>query len=291
MSPAGPIGRTPVPAPVLVLTAILSVQCGSAIARARFDTAGPAGFTLLRLGISGLLLCAALRPRPWRWPTGAWRAAVLFGATMAAMNLCFYLAIQTVPLGVAITLEFCGPLLVALGQTRRLADLAWALLAVAGVVLLGAGGGTSAPLPGLLLALLAGLFWGGYILLSARVGRLLPGTDGLAVALCVAALLTLPFGARGVGRSLDQPSVLLAGVAVAVLSSVVPYTCELAALRRLPTRVFGVLMSLEPAVGAVVGLVALGQLLHAREVTALLLVSGASAGVTFGPRESLPPGG
>lgn len=280
-----------VPAPVLVVTAIVSVQCGSAFARTLFDTAGAAGATLMRLGLSGGLLLAMLRPRPWRWSAAARAAAVLLGATMAAMNLVFYLAIATVPLGVAVTVEFTGPLLVALVQTRRLRDLLWALLALAGVVLLGAGSGTSVPLPGLALALLAGLFWGAYILASARVGRLLPGTDGLALALCVAAVLALPFGAAGVTRSLGTPRVLLGGLVVAVLASLIPYACEMAALRRLPTRVFGVLMSLEPAVAAVAGLIVLGQALHAREVVALLLVSVASAGVTLSSPGPLPPGG
>lgn len=285
----GPGAR--VPAPVLVVTAIVSVQCGSAFARTLFDTAGASGATLLRLGLSGALLMAVLRPRPWRWSRAARRAAALLGATMAASNLVFYLAIATVPLGVAVTVEFTGPLLVALVQTRRLRDLLWALLALAGVVLLGARSGPTVPLPGLALALLAGVFWGGYILASARVGRLLPGTDGLALALCVAAALALPFGAAGVGRSLHAPSVLLGGLVVALLASVIPYACELAALRRLPTRVFGVLMSLEPAVATLAGLVVLGQALHLRQAVALLLVSAASAGVTLGATGSLPPGG
>ncbi len=278
------------PAPVLVVGAIVSVQCGSALARTLFHVAGAAGLTFMRLGLSAALLLIALRPRPWQWSPVARRAAILLGATMAAMNLTFYLAIRSVPLGVAVTVEFTGPLLVALAQTRRLRDLGWALLALAGVLLLGAGSGT-APVSGLALALLAGLFWGAYILASARVGRLLPGTGGLAVALGVAGLLTLPFGAAGVGRALGQPSVLLGGLAVAVLSSLIPYSCELAALRRLPTRIFGVLMSLEPAVAALAGLLVLGQALAPREVAALVMVSLASTGITLGAVGLAPPGG
>jgi inner membrane transporter RhtA len=279
-----------VPAPLLALAAIVSVQIGSAFARTLFDTAGAGGSTLLRLGISGALLLAMVRPRPARWSPAARRAAVLLGATMAVMNLSFYQAIERVPLGIAVTVEFLGPLLVALAQTRRLRDLGWALLALAGVALLGLGDRTSAPLTGAGFALLAGLFWGIYILASARVGRLLPGTGGLAVALATAALLTVPFGAAGVGRSLHRPDVLLGGLLVALLASLIPYALELSALRRMPTRVFGVLMSTEPAVGALAGLAVLGQTLHSREIAALVMVSAASAGVTVGAEGVPPPG-
>jgi len=214
---------------------------------------------------------------------------VLLGLAMGAMNITFYLAIREIPLGVAVTVEFVGPLLVALVQTRRAVDLLWVVLAGAGVALLGLEGGTDLPLTGLALALLAGLFWGAYILASANVGRQVPGLDGLAVALLVSALLALPFGTPGVVRSLDDPTVLAAGLAVALLSSVIPYGLELAALRRIPTRVFGILMSLEPAAAALAGLLVLGQRLGPRELVALVLVSAASLGVTLGRREGQPP--
>jgi inner membrane transporter RhtA len=273
-----------VPAPVLVLISIASVQFGSAVAKTVFDETGAMGITLMRLAFSGVLLAVLLRPRPWRWSRDARVATALFGLTMAGMNICFYLALRSVPLGVCVTVEFLGPLTVALVQTRRLRDLLWVLLAAAGVALLGLRGGGDVPLGGLALALLAGAFWGLYIFASARVGSLLPGTDGLAIALVLAALVALPFGASGVGRVLDQPAVLAVGCAVALLSSVIPYTCELAALRRMPTRVFGVLMSLEPAAAALAGLVVLGQALDGREVLALVLVSVASVGITLGRR-------
>lgn len=277
------------PAPALVLVAIASVQIGSAVARTVFDEIGPNGITLLRLGISGLLLTVLVRPRVLRWSRAQLASAALLGVTMGAMNLTFYQAIRTVPLGVAVTVEFLGPLLVALVQTRRAADFLWVLLAGGGVALLGLDGSTDVPLRGLGLALLAGLFWGGYILASARVGRLVPGIDGLAVALLVAALLALPLGAGGAAGGLGDPTVVVVGVAVALLSSVVPYALELSALRRMPTRVFGILMSLEPAAAAVAGLLVLDQLLGGRELLALLLVSVASLGVTLGRREGQPP--
>ena len=273
-----------VPAPVLVLVAIASVQSGAALARTLFDDLGAAGVTLLRLGLSALLMLAVLRPAVRRWTREAWVAALLLGGAMAAMNLVFYLALRTVPLGVAVTVEFVGPLLLALVQTRRWLDGVWALFAASGVVLLGADP-SGAPLSGLALALLAGLFWAAYILASARVGQVVAGVDGLAVALGVAALLVLPFGASGASAVLDRPSLLVAALGVAVLSSVLSYGLELVALRRMPTRVFGVLMSLEPAAAALAGLVVLGQELGPREVVALLLVSTASAGVTLGQRE------
>lgn len=286
--PASRLDR--VPAGLLVLVAIASVQTGSAVARTLFDELGAAGATLLRLLLSALLLLVVLRPRVASWRREQWQAAGLLGATMAGMNLVFYLSLRTVPLGIAVTVEFVGPLLLALVQTRRAVDVLWALLAAAGVVLLGADTSSGAPLSGLALALLAGLFWAGYILASARVGRLLPGLDGLAVALAGAAVLVLPFGAEGASAVLDRPVLLLGGLAIAVLSSVVPYGLELLALRRMPTRVFGVLMSLEPAAAALAGLVVLSQALGPREVVALVLVSLASLGVTLGRREgALPP--
>lgn len=276
------------PAPLLVVVSIASVQTGSAVARSVFDQTGALGITLLRLGLSSALLVAVLRPAPWRWSREARTATLLFGAAMAGMNILFYLALRTVPLGVCVTVEFLGPLTVALVQTRRLRDLLWVLLAAAGVALLGLRGGGDVPLGGLALALLAGAFWGLYILASARVGRVVPGTQGLAVALAVAALVALPFGSHGVVRVLDQPSVLLVGCAVALLSSVIPYGSELAALRRMPTRVFGVLMSLEPAAAALAGLLVLDQALDAREAVALVLVSLASIGITLGRRGDEP---
>jgi inner membrane transporter RhtA len=276
------------PPAVLVLVAIASVQTGSALARTLFDELGAEGVTLLRLGLSALVLLAVLRPQVRAWHRAQWQAAVLLGAAMGAMNLSFYLSLRTVPLGVAVTVEFVGPLLLALVQTRRAMDALWALLAGAGVVLLGADTTSGIPLSGLALALLAGLFWAGYILASAKVGQLLPGLDGLAVALAVGALLVLPFGAGDASAVLTAPALLVGGLAVACLSSIVPYGLELIALRRMPTRVFGILMSLEPAAAALAGLVVLGQALGPRELTALLLVSLASAGVTLGRREDAP---
>jgi inner membrane transporter RhtA len=197
------------------------------------------------------------------------------------MNLIFYLSLRTVPLGTAVTVEFLGPLLLALAQIRRLLDLMWALLAAAGVVLLGLGGGGAAPIGGLLLAFTAGLCWAGYIVFSARLGGLVPGTGGLAVSLAVGALLVLPFGLKGASAVVHRPVLLLGGAAVALLSSVISYGLEINALRRMSTRVFGILMSIEPAAAAIAGLLVLHQHLGPIEVAALALVTAASAGVTL----------
>jgi inner membrane transporter RhtA len=280
--------RRTVPAPLLVLAAIASVQVGSAVARTLFDDLGAAGITLLRLSIAAVILGVLFRPRINGWSAAAWRAAVLLGMAMAGMNLLFYLALRTVPLGVCVTVEFLGPLLLTLVQTRRMVDLLWAALAAGGVALLGLNAGVTAPLGGLLLAFGAGLCWAGYILGSAHLGALVPGTGGLAVALAVAAVLVLPFGASGASVVLEHPSLLVGVVAVALLSSVLSYGLEINALRRMPTRVFGILMSLEPAAAAVAGLVVLGQRLGVWEVAALLLVSLASLGVTLARRDPAP---
>ncbi len=277
-----------VPAPLLVLLAIASVQLGSAVARTLFDDLGAAGVTFLRLAIAALILGAVTRPRVRHWSGAAWRAAALLGVVMAGMNLIFYLALRTVPLGTAVTVEFLGPLLLALVQTRRLVDLCWAALAAGGVLLLGFDPGGSAPLGGLLLAFLAGLCWAGYIVFSARLGRLVPGTGGLTVSLAIGALLVLPFGAAGASAVVDHPHLLIGATAVALLSSVFSYGLEINALRRIPTRVFGILMSLEPAAAALAGLVVLGQRLGAVEIVALALVTLASAGVTLFRRADEP---
>jgi inner membrane transporter RhtA len=205
------------------------------------------------------------------------RLMLAFGVALAAMNLCFYLALDRIPLGLAVTFEFVGPLGVALLASRRRLDLLWVALAAAGVALL-AGPGGDPELAGVALALAAGVFWGAYIVLSARVGRAFSGGSGLALAMAVAAALLIAPGIADAGAALLDWRVAAVGAAVAVLSSVIPYSFELEALRRLSTGAFGVLMSLEPAVAALVGLVALGQGLAAAEAIGIGLVTAASAG-------------
>ncbi len=272
-----------VPAPTLAVGAIVSVQFGSAFARTHFDEVGPVGAATLRLVFAALILLAVVRPRAWRWSRGQWLSTVLLGIALAGMNSLIYLALDRIPIGVAVTLEFTGPLVLALVQTRRWRDALWALVAFSGVVLLGVGSSGAVVLAGVVLALGAGLFWAGYILASSRVGQQIGGIDGLAVAIVIAAVLVAPFGGgRAAAALVSTPSLVIVFLIVAVLTSALPYALELVALRTLPTRVFGVLSSLGPAVAAVAGLIVLGQTLALREIAALLLVSVASVAVTLG---------
>jgi inner membrane transporter RhtA len=270
-----------------VLAAIISVQFGSAIAHTLFDDLGAAGVTFLRLAIAAIIFGLVARPKLRTWSPRAWRAAALLGVVMAGMNLIFYLALRTVPLGLAVTVEFLGPLLLAVVQSRRVAEVLWALLAGAGVLLLGFDPAGFEMSSGLALAFLAGLFWAGYIVFSARLGAVVPGTGGLAVSLTVAAILVAPFGAGQIGKITENPSLLLGATAVALLSSVISYGLEINALRRIPTRVFGILMSLEPAAAAIAGLIVLRQRLGRMELLALVLVSVASLGATLNKRPAV----
>ena len=264
-------------APLLVLGGVASVQLGAAVATTLFDAIGPAGTVLYRLAFAAALLLAIWRPRPGRVDRDALVLAGVFGVSLAAMNLCFYAALDRIPLGIAVTLEFVGPLGVALAASRRATDLLWVGLAAAGILLL-AGPSGGAEVAGIALALAAGGFWAAYILLSSRIGRAFEGGEGLALAMAVAAALMLAPGVADGGSELLDPSLIAVGAAIAVLSSVIPYSLELEALRRLSVGTFGVLMSLEPAVAATVGLLVLGQGLAAAEVAGICLVVVASAG-------------
>ena len=288
VNPAGGIVAR-VPATALVLTAIISSQFGASIARTQFEVVGPLGATFLRLLFGSLILLVVLRPRVRQWTRRSWLAASLLGFALVGMNTAIYLALGSIALGVAVTIEFMGPLVLSLVQARRVIDAFWAVLAFAGVVLLGLGAGGSIAVIGLVFAALAGLFWAGYILASARVGRLIPGTDGLAVAMSIAAVLSAPLGVSGALGAIAHPQVLLVFLCVALLSSALPYALEMEALRRLPTRVFGVLSSLGPAMAALAGLVVLREALGWREIVALVLVTVASVGITVAGGRKRPP--
>jgi inner membrane transporter RhtA len=264
---------------LLVLLAAGSVQFGSGLAKTLFDDAGPGGTVFLRVVFAAVVLMAVWRPRLAGVARRDLRLAALFGFALAAMNLSFYLAIDRIPLGVAVTFEFIGPLAVAVAGSRRPLDAVWVALAAAGILLLSDFGDFgSLDAAGVGLALLAGSFWAAYILLSARVGQAFSGGAGLALAMVVAALLLAPVGVADAGGALLEPGVLGIGAAVAMLSSAIPYSLELEALRKLPAGVFGVLMSLDPAVAALAGYVVLGEILGARELAAIGLVVVASAG-------------
>jgi inner membrane transporter RhtA len=271
---------------LLVLGGIVSVQSGAALAIELFDELGPVGAAMLRLVFAAIVLAAIWRPALAGLRGVHGKDVILFGVVFAAMNTSFYLALDRIPLGIAVTLEFIGPLGVAFALTRKRADLLWAGLAAGGILLLSPGVGDGLDALGVTLALLAGAFWAAYILLAARVGRAFPGGSGLALAMIVSAVLVLPPGLVAGGSDLLDAGALALGFAVAIMSSVIPYSLELEALRRLPRSTFGVLMSLEPAIAATVGFLLLDQDLAAREVLAIALVVVASAGAL---RSAPPP--
>jgi inner membrane transporter RhtA len=268
------------------LAAIASVQVGATIARHLFDFLGPTGTVFLRVAFGAGILLAIARPRRPRFDARQWRAIVLFGLIIAAMNLCFYQAIARIPLGVAVTIEFIGPLGVAIVGSRKARDFVWAAMAALGVALLSFSGGGAVTTLGLFFALGAAAGWASYIVLGQRVGRLVPGPDGLAFALAVGGLALLPFGIAGAGSRLLNVRNLALGLVVAILSSAIPFSLEFAALRRLSRQVFGILMSLEPAMGAAAGFLFLGQRLSLRDAIAIGLVMAASVGAT---RSAAPP--
>lgn len=277
-------GRTfdAIPPTTLVLLGIVSVQLGSAVAKNLFDAVGSFGMVALRLIFAAAVLMLWWRPSP-RLDRRTWTVVLSYGAVLGLMNLCFYLALARIPLGIAVTVEFLGPLAVAIAGSRRWLDAVWAVLAAGGVVLLMEGRG-DLNLVGLLFALAAGVCWGLYILVGAALGRHTTEGNGLALGIAVAALVAVPFGVADSGTALIQPWVLVAGLGVALLSSVIPYTLDLEALRRMPPRVFGILMSLEPAMAALVGFVVLRESLHLTQWLAVLCVVAASAGATRGAR-------
>jgi len=289
--------RTAVPPSALVLTGVFSVQFGAGLAAKLFTQISPAAVTGLRLWTSAAVM-AVVGARPLRTAmTGlarrrAWRDAAVvaaFGVTLAVMNFSIYQSFARIPLGISVTVEFLGPLGLAVASSRRLLDMLWVALAGTGVALLAHGGlsttaGRGTVAIGLAFALLAALSWAAYILLSRATGQRFGGSTGLTIAMVVAAVLITPVGVAAGGRTLLRPDILLAGLGIGLLSSIIPYSLEMEALRRIPPRVFGIWMSLEPAVAALVGLVLLGQSLAVREWLAIGCVMVACAGAARGAR-------
>lgn len=270
-----------------MLAAIASVQFGAALAKSLFDEIGPGGVVFLRVLFAAVVLAAFWRPAVGGRSASDWRLVAVFGLTLAGMNLAFYESLERIPLGIAVTFEFVGPLGVAIAGSRRPLDLAWVVLAAAGIVLLSDFGGADLDGLGVALALVAGAFWAAYILIAVRVGRAFPGGSGLALAMVVAAAMLVPVGVADAGSGLLVAWILAAGLAVAILSSAIPYTLEMEALRRMPAGVFGVMMSIEPAVAALAGFILLDEGLATRELVAILLVVAASAGAARNAR--VPP--
>lgn len=281
--------RPGLPPTLSVLLAIFSIVGGATLAKGMFPALGAAGTAGIRIGLSALMLLAVFRPPLRRLRAEHWRILLPYGVTMGAMNLLFYLAIARIPLGLGLTLEFVGPLSVAVLGSRRAQDLVWVLLAGTGIALVAPWSGSGVDPLGVALALAAGACWGAYILVGGRVSRLLPGGTAVAAGMLVATTVVLPLPLAGGAYARLTPGLLAAGAAVALLSSAVPYTLEMHALGALPARTFGILLSLEPAVASLFGLVFLGETLTAAQWLAVALVISASVGATLTGRQTPPP--
>jgi len=271
-----------------LILSMVSLCIGTSFAKSLFPVTGPAGMTALRIGLSAAMLVAVQRPWRWRLDRAQVRAVAGYGVVLAAMNLSFYAAVARLPLGIAIAIEFLGPLGVAVAGSRRPADFGWVALAAGGVaflVLPGSGGHPIDPL-GVGWALAAALCWAGYILLGKHATGVVPQNRIVCLGLVIAALVAVPLGAVTAGAALLRPSVLLSGLAIAVLCSALPYPLELAALKRLPARVFGIVVSLEPAIGALAALAVLGERLGTWQIAGIAAVTAASIGATLAQRRA-----
>ena len=282
--------RLRVPPAVLVLTAVGSVQFGGALAATLIPAVGATGAVTLRLVLGALMLALVVRPRLRGYAAGDWRTVLAFGVVLGLMNLSFYLSLERLPIGVAVTVEFVGPLLYAATLSRRVIDLVAVSVAGVGVVLIAEILSTpwaELDVIGLGFAAAAGAFWAAYIALSARTGARFASLDGVSIAMVVAAAMIAPFG---LGDALGAtPAILAAGIGVALLSGVIPYSLELLALRRMGQRVFGVLLSTEPAAAALAGWVVLAQVLTPTQLVGMACVIAASAVVLSRPSERRPP--
>ena len=276
------------PAVPALMLSILSVQAGAAIAKGVFPLVGATGTTGLRIGLSALMLLLVFRPAVRRLSAPQWRAVLPYGVVLGVMNLLFYLALARIPLGLAVTLEFVGPLLLAVAGSRRALDALWVVLAGVGMAMITPWSGAGIDGLGALLALLAGACWATYVLLGSRVSQVLPSGTGVAVGMSVATLTVAPFVLLFGHWDRLTPGVLLTGTALAVLSSAVPFTLELVALRTLPPKIFGVLLSLEPAVAAICGVVFLHEVLRPSQWIAVVLVAAASGGVALAAPKAPP---
>jgi inner membrane transporter RhtA len=266
------------PAILLVIAGLACQEVGASLAVLLFPQVGPLGMVMLRLVFSAAVLLLIARPRVRGHSRRDWSSVGLFGLVLALMNSLFYLALERLPLGVTVTIEVLGPLVLSIVAARRASAWLWALLALAGVVALGGGGWDRLDPLGVLFALGAAGSWAFYILASARVGRAFPKLDGLALAMSVGALLSLPFGIVDAGTALLRVEIVALGAAVAVLSSTIPYAFELIALRRLPAAAFAILMSLAPATASLAGFIFLGQHMTWLEIAGIALVIAASIG-------------
>lgn len=268
----------PVPA---VLLSIISVQCGAAIAKTLFPAIGAAGTASIRIGISAIILLLAYRPNLKQITVDQWKIVVPYGLALGAMNLVFYMAIERIPIGLAVTLEFIGPLLVAIIGSKRVIDYCWVLLAAMGIVLIAPWSNDRIDLLGVVFALLAGALWAAYIVLGGKISKIMNGGQAVATGMLFAAILILPFGLFENGLANLTPKLFGMGVALALLSSAIPFTLEMKALGQLPPRTFSILMSLEPAAAAICAFIFLQENLSFYEILAVVCVVAASVGSTL----------
>jgi len=285
--PAAP--RPRVSGVALVLVGLLTQDIGASIAVLVFPTVGPAGMVTLRLVFSALILLAIARPNLRGISRRGWALVTIFGLSLGTMNLLFYQAISRLDLGTTVTIEVLGPLILSVIVARRASAWLWAALALAGVGLLGYGSFGDLDPVGVAFALAAGATWAGYILASRRTGQVFQGLDGLAIAMAIGAVLSLPFGIAQAGVQLVQPPILALGLAVAILSSTIPYALELVALRRISASAFSVLMSCSPAIATAAGFLVLGQTVGWIQAVGILLVIIASIGAVRSAQRLLPP--
>lgn len=270
-----------IPPVYAVLLAIISVQCGAAIAKTLFPAIGAAGTASLRIGISALILLFAYRPNLRNITPNQWKIVIPYGLSLGAMNLIFYLAIERIPIGLAVTLEFVGPLLVAIVGSKRLVDYCWVLLAAIGISLIAPWKNGHIDILGVFFALLAGALWASYIVLGGKISKIMNDGHAVSVGMLFAALLILPFGFYENGLANLTPQLFGLGIALALLSSAIPFTLEMKALGQLPPRTFSILMSLEPAAASICGFIFLHENLNFYEIMAVVCVIIASAGSTL----------
>lgn len=273
----------PIPA---VLLSIISVQCGAAIAKGLFPQIGAAATASLRIGLSAIILMLAFRPNLSKLNFKQWKYVILYGICLGTMNMVFYLAIARIPVGLGVTLEFVGPLLLAIIGSKKPVDFLWVILAAAGIALIAPWTNTGLDIAGVLLALLAGVFWAGYIILGGRISKIMKGGDAVAIGMIFATIVILPFGIFGGGLGQLNPKLLGLGAALALLSSAIPFTLEMRALKQLPARTFSILMSLEPAMASLAALVFLNEYLSLKECFAVAFVVIASAGSSLTARRA-----
>ncbi|RZM24115.1 MAG: DMT family transporter [Pedobacter sp.] len=272
----------PVPS---VLLAIISVQGGAAIAKGLFPVIGPASTASLRIGISALILFAVNRPNMRTLTAKQWKAVVPYGLMLGAMNFVFYLAAERIPLGLAVALEFVGPLLVAVFGSKRPMDYLWVILAASGIALIAPWTASGLDPLGVVLALLAGAFWAGYIVMGSAVSKVMPGGVAVTVGMLVASVIIVPFGVASGGFGNLTWTLLLSGIALALLSSAIPFTLEMNALHKIPKKTFSILMSMEPAAAAICGFIFIHEVLSFTEWMAVMLIVFASLGAALTSRE------